>query len=98
MEFSEMKGLLHRIRSVYPLSEYRVILEFDEDGYRVVSIQPFIEKGGVFAPLWNQELFRTVRVSESHTIEWENGVDLDPDVLYAVSVPLAIPDTLNLRL
>ena len=57
----------------------------------MVSIRPFIEKGGVFAPLRNQELFRTVRVSEFHTIEWENGVDLDLDVLYAVRVPLAIP-------
>jgi len=41
--------------------------------------------GGVFEALKDDCLFRKVRVSFD-TIEWENGVDFDPEVLYANSV------------
>ena len=91
MELSEMQGLLHEIHGVFPISDYRVILEFDNGEYRVVSVQPYIEKGGVFEALKDPRMFKTAHVSESNTIEWENGVDLDPDVLYAQSAPLEIP-------
>lgn len=94
MGLSEMYGLLHEIHGVLPISDYRVILEFDEGEYRVVSIRPFIAKGGFFTSLNDKNVFKTVRVSESNTIEWENGVDLDPDVLYVQSLPLEIPQVI----
>ena len=91
MELSEMHGLLHEIRSVYPLSDYRLILEFENDEYRVANIKPIVDQGGVFVPLRDPDVFRTVKIGESGTIEWDNGVDLDPDVLFARSVALVIP-------
>ncbi|MCC5876821.1 MAG: DUF2442 domain-containing protein, partial [Candidatus Sumerlaeia bacterium] len=37
-----------------------------------------------FAPLREEAAFRQVRVNpELGTIEWPNGADLDPDVLYS---------------
>ncbi|MFM7192421.1 MAG: DUF2442 domain-containing protein [Microcystaceae cyanobacterium] len=39
---------------------------------------------GVFEPLKNPEYFAQVKVNpELGTIQWPNGADLDPDVLYA---------------
>ena len=91
VELNDMQGLLHEVRRVFPLSEYRLLLEFEEAQYRVVNVKPILDRGGVFRPLRDPDLFRTVRVGASGTVEWENGVDLDPDVLYAQSVPLMMP-------
>ena len=39
---------------------------------------------GVFAPLSDPVSFRAVRVErDAGTVDWPNGADLDPDVLYA---------------
>jgi hypothetical protein len=50
-----------------------------------VDLAPVIVgKGGVFAALNDPKVFAQVRVDpESGTIVFPNGVDLDPDVLYA---------------
>ena len=37
--------------------------------------------GGIFEELKDKNLFMKVRVSFD-TIEWENGADFDPEVLY----------------
>ncbi|MBI5876450.1 MAG: DUF2442 domain-containing protein [Chloroflexi bacterium] len=49
-------------------------------------------RGGVFAPLADTRVFRQVAVdSESGTLVWPNGVDLDPDVLYSEATGKTLP-------
>ena len=39
---------------------------------------------GVFAPLRDEAVFASVKVNkELGTVQWPNGADLDPDVIYA---------------
>lgn len=49
-------------------------------------MMPYLDCG-VFAELKDQKLFETVRVSFD-AVEWENGADLCPEVLYEESRPL----------
>ncbi len=74
---------LVRIRSVKPLENYVVHLEFTDGTSREVDLEPFL-RGVMFEPLrTNADAFRAVKVDERMgTIVWENGADIDPDVLY----------------
>ena len=77
-----------RIRSVKPLEGFRVHLEFTNGEQKTVDLEPFL-RGPIFQPLReNPELFRSVRVDEElGTIVWDNGADIDPDVLYGTYAP-----------
>jgi hypothetical protein len=78
-----MATVCHAVRSVVPLAEYRLLLTFDAGEQRVFDVKPYLDKG-IFAALKDPSLFRSVRVSFD-TIEWTNGADLCPEVLYAES-------------
>ena len=74
---------LVRIKSVKPLQQFVVDLEFTDGTYREVNLEPFL-RGKIFEPLRNNlSAFRAMKVDEKMgTIVWENGADIDPDVLY----------------
>ncbi len=74
---------LVRIKSVEPLYDFVVKVSFTDETEREINLEPFL-RGKVFESLRNnQQEFRAVRVDEQMgTIVWENGADIDPDVLY----------------
>ncbi len=74
---------LVRIKSVKPLEKFVVHLEFTDGTNRDIDLEPFL-RGKIFEPLrTNSDAFRAVKVDERlGTILWENGADIDPDVLY----------------
>lgn len=96
MRFSEgVKSVLHEVRSVYPVTPCYLILEFESGEYRVIDLRPFLE-GPVFEPLKDPSFFRQVKADpDAGTVVWPNGADLCPDVLYAKSVPLKLPEELG---
>jgi hypothetical protein len=74
---------LVRIKSVKPLENFVVFLEFTDGTSREIDLEPFLH-GKIFEPLrQNRDAFCAVKVDEQMgTIVWENGADIDPDVLY----------------
>jgi Protein of unknown function (DUF2442) len=74
---------LVRTNSVKPLENFVVQLEFTDGTQRNIDLEPYL-RGKIFEPLReNLDIFRTVKVDERmKTICWENGADIDPDVLY----------------
>jgi hypothetical protein len=76
------------VRSVKPLRQFQVELEFSNGEQKVVDLEPWL-RGPIFEPLrQSPELFRSVRVDEElGTIVWDNGADMDPDVLYGTHLP-----------
>ena len=86
-----VNSVLHVIRSAYPVGERYLILEFDDGEYKIADIKPFMV-GPLFEPLKDKAFFRQVKVDpDTGTVTWPNEADLDPDVLYAKSVPLVLP-------
>jgi len=78
--------MIPKVTHVRPLPNYRLALRFSDGQDRVFDMLPYLDHG-VFCDLRQPEVFNSVRVSFD-TIEWNNGADLCPEVLYASSVPL----------
>jgi len=76
------------VSSVKVLEKFRVALKFSDGEHKVVDLEPFL-RGPIFEPIrTDPNYFRTVRVDEElGTVSWENGADIDPDVLYGSHVP-----------
>jgi len=74
----------HRVTAVQPLDPYRVRLAFSNGTTGIVDLAPaIVGQGGVFGPLNDPAVFRQVSLEPTFgTIEWPNGVDFCPDVLY----------------
>ena len=72
---------LVKVLEVHPLDGYRCIIAFEDGVRKEIDLKPFLH-GPIFEPILKDlALFRSVRVVDG-TIGWENGADIDPDVLY----------------
>ena len=69
------------VRTVTPSKDYELIIEFDNGESGILDMAPFLEHG-VFKKLKEPGEFNSVRVSFD-TIEWNSGVDLDPEFVYS---------------
>ena len=74
-------GPLVRVRAVEPLDGYNVRVEFEDGTQKTLDLKSYL-RGPIFASIRDDlAVFRTVKVPEG-TITWDNGADIDPDVLY----------------
>ena len=83
-----------RVNHVRHVGDYRLELGF-EDG--LVSTVDFkdrvIARGGVWKPLHDVAYFAQVMINRDlETIVWPNGVDVCPDVLYALAAGKPLPE------
>lgn len=85
--------MLKDIVAVQPLSGYQLQITFEDDVKGVVDIAHLIEFTGIFAPLRDPTYFAQVTVNpDLGTICWNNGADLDPDVLYSLVANQSLPN------
>lgn len=73
------------VQSAVARPDYQVELLFDNGEKRLFDMMPYLDFG-IFAALKDRKLFETVRVSFD-AVEWGNGADLCPEVLYEKSRP-----------
>jgi len=74
-------GPLVRVKSVEPLEKFRVRITFQNEVQKEIDLERFL-RGEIFEPIRNDpKIFRSVKVIGG-TIGWDNGADIDPDVLY----------------
>jgi hypothetical protein len=71
------------VKNVQPTSDYYLILTFENGEKRQFDMNPYLDLG-IFKELKDISVFNNVRVSFD-TIEWENGADIDPEILYKES-------------
>ncbi|MDR0306804.1 MAG: DUF2442 domain-containing protein [Chitinispirillales bacterium] len=74
------------VNKVKTLDNYELELTFENKEVRVFDVKPYLNTG-VFSKLKDLDFFKMVKVSFD-TIEWPNGIDLDPEVLYKKSKPI----------
>lgn len=85
--------MLKDIIAAQPLDDYQLHLKFEDEVEGVVDIAELIQFTGIFEPLSDPAYFAQVTVNpDLGTICWDNGADLDPDVLYAVVTNQSLPD------
>jgi len=75
------------VTNVEATAGHALILGFDNGEVRCFDARPLFGFGR-FRELASVELFLTARVSFD-AVEWENGLDLDPEYLYRHSTPVA---------
>ncbi len=74
---------MHKIIDVIPLKDYRLRLKFSDGVEGIVDLSHLAGKG-VFKAWESIDFFNSVRINrETKTVEWEGGIDLCPDNLYA---------------
>ena len=85
-------GPLVRVQSVRPLEPFKVAITFRNGVERQVDLGPYLH-GPIFEQIRNRpDVFRSVKVIGS-TIGWDNGADIDPDVLYYELTPASAGQT-----
>jgi hypothetical protein len=76
------------IVKVTPAEGFSLVVGFDDGQTRILDMKPFLNFG-IFQQIKKQENFNRVHVAFD-TIEWDCGVDLDPEFVMNKSVPLHV--------
>ncbi|MDR3047367.1 MAG: DUF2442 domain-containing protein [Bacteroidales bacterium] len=71
------------VSKVQPLNDYKLELTFENNETKIFDVKPYLDTG-LFKTLKDENFFKRVKVSYD-TIEWPNGIDLDPEILYEKS-------------
>ncbi len=91
-----MPGPLVRVQAVEVLDGYRVRIQFKDGVEKQIDLEKYL-RGEIFAPIRKDpNMFRSVRVVGG-TIGWENGADIDPDVLYYDLRPAWMDEAVDAR-
>jgi hypothetical protein len=74
------------VRSVKAIDDFKLLLVFDNNEEKVFDMTGYLEYG-LFKELKDKKMFKTVHINFD-SIEWANGADLDPEILYTDSKAL----------
>lgn len=74
------------IVEVRPEKNYTLEIKFSDGQRRSLDMKPYLDRG-VFDRLKDERAFKAVHVSFD-TVEWDCGVDLDPEFVFEKSEPL----------
>ena len=81
-----------RVRAVEPLQGFKALVTFDNGTRREIDLEVYLH-GPIFDPVRsNPAQFRAMKI-EGGTIAWNNGADIDPDVLYYDLKPAWMEET-----
>ena len=77
--------MFHKIKTVNPLPDYKLSVQFVEGVTKIYDIKPLFEKWDVFKTLRdNPNLFTSVEVDAGgYSIIWNDDIDLSCDELFA---------------
>jgi len=83
--------MLHTVKKVQYLEEYKIKLSFDDKSVKVIDLEKMLKNAkNMFLPLKDIDYFKQVKC-DGTTIIWPNGVDLCPDVLYKMGKSVKPP-------
>ena len=76
--------MLKDIVEVTARQSYKLFVRFEDGVSGEVDVAAATDFAGVFALLRDEAVFASLVVNrELGTVQWSNGADLDPDVIYA---------------
>lgn len=82
-----MDFIPHVLEAEY-VKDYIVKLKFNDDTQKIVDLESYVEKGGIFSELKDKEYFKKFFI-DLNTLCWPNGADIAPERLYEIGVPLS---------
>ena len=72
------------VTQVQATDDYELILHFDNQEIKIFNAKPVLSYGR-FSELKDLHSFKKVHISFD-TVEWDNGMDIDPEYLYKNSI------------
>ena len=79
------------VKAVKALENYRLALTFENGERGIFDMTPYLDTG-IFRELRDVQLFRSAHIAFD-SVEWNNGADICPEMLYAQSEKaMAMPD------
>jgi hypothetical protein len=74
--------VLHRVTSFVLVKDYVLNVTFEDGFERTIDLEPILV-GPIFGALRDRNLFKQVTLDRGFgALEWPNGADIDPAVLY----------------
>lgn len=85
--------MFHKIKSVTPLPDFMLSIQFAEGETKIFDIKPLFEKYSYFLPLKNSpELMSAVTVDVGgYGIIWDDNIDISCDELWANGQKVSTP-------
>ena len=81
MPTTQKLGRLIRVKTIEPLEGFKARIGFEDGTQKEIDLEPYLH-GPIFEPIRSDPtVFRSMKI-EGGTIAWNNGADIDPDVLY----------------
>lgn len=80
--------MLRRTVEVKAMSNYLLLIKFDNGEQRIYNCFPLLENN-LFSELKNPDFFRTVHIDEMGLVCWNNATDINPYDLYDNSESLS---------
>lgn len=77
-----MDFIPHIIKAEY-VDDYRIRAEFNDGSVKMLNLEPYIKRGGIFSELENKEYFKRFFI-DLNTLCWPNGADIAPERLYEI--------------
>jgi hypothetical protein len=85
--------MIHDVVSAVHKGGYKIEVTFDDGKSGVVDLSPYIERGGIFERLRDQDFFRNFEVNEElGVLTWNGEIDIAPETLYAEATGSPLPD------
>ncbi len=81
------------VKNVVPLDDYKLQVFFEDNTEKIIDMKPYLDQG-IFSALRDRQTFSTAKVTFG-TVEWDNGLDIDPEFLYEYGE--IIEETANLK-
>ena len=76
------------IVKITPAEDFSLVVVFDDGQTRMLDMKPFLDFG-VFRRIKKPEEFNRVHVAFD-TVEWDCGIDLDPEFVMNRSLPMNV--------
>lgn len=84
--------MFHKIKTITPLTEYRLSVQFAEGCTKIYDVKPLFNMIPAFAELKDERLFSEVTVDVGgHGIVWNDDLDLSCDELWENGVDVKTP-------
>jgi len=74
--------ITHVIEAGY-IRDYMIKLRFEDGSVKIVDLEPYTKRGGVFSMFSDKEFFKTFFL-DLNTLCWPNGADIAPERLYEI--------------
>ena len=80
-----MREIEPRPIEVKALENYTLYIKFSNNEEKILNISKLIKENKIYEKLKNKDYFKVVKVSGC-TIEWKNGEEIAPQILYNKSI------------